>query len=73
MPAGTLETLAIDEIFLLSAGESRASVLARGGGLFQELCIYLCRVKRIPSALGCPRNHCRGRQLAPASEPRRGL
>ena len=69
MPAGTLETLAINEISRLSARESQASVLAPGGDLFGDLCIYLCKGKRIPSALGCRRNSSRWQQLVPAKFP----
>lgn len=36
VPAGMLETLAVNEISLLSARESQASVLAPGGDLFGE-------------------------------------
>ena len=72
MPAGTLETLAINEISRLSARESQASVLAPGGDLFGDLCIYLCKGKRIPSALGCRRNSSRWQQLVPASRLQQG-
>lgn len=51
MPAGTLETLAVNEISRLSACESQASVLAPGGDLF-GICVYTyVRGRRFPVPL----------------------